>query len=69
MNTEEIIRGLMSVYAAELNKHHLNAKIMLHNPTAIPEHTSFIEALDKEIDEMAKCQDKIAILRDYFVAR
>lgn len=69
MNSEEIICGLLSIYAAELNKHHINAKIMLNTPRVIPEHTSFLEALDKEVEHMARYKDKIDVLQEYFVAR
>ena len=39
---------------------------MLENPRAIPEHENFVQAIDKELGELADAQDKLEALVEYF---
>jgi hypothetical protein len=39
---------------------------MLSNPTAIPEHTDIMEAIEIELTKMAEYQDRLDMLDQYF---
>jgi hypothetical protein len=39
---------------------------MMANPRAIPEHENFVQAIDKELAELADAQDKLEALVEYF---
>ena len=46
----DIINTLEDYFKSQLNKHKTNAKIMLNKPQSIPEHTDWIESIEKEIE-------------------
>jgi hypothetical protein len=46
----------------------MNVEVMLNNPTAIPEHSDIMEAIEKEVARMAEYQDKLEIMERYFAA-
>ena len=39
---------------------------MLENPTAIPNHSDIMDAIEKELEEMAKYDDLLEMLNKYF---
>lgn len=63
---EHIINTMKSLYEMKVHEHKLNIDIMLANPTAIPEHESFVAAIDKELEMMATANDKLETLKQYF---
>ncbi len=63
---ENIIETLKKNYEAKILEHKLNIDIMMANPRAIPEHENFVQAIDKELAELADAQDKLEALVEYF---
>ncbi len=63
---DKIIITLEQYYEAKVAQHKLNIDIMLANPRGIPEHENFIEAIDKELSELANAHDKLQALKEYF---
>jgi len=53
-----------SHFQAQVDKHRMNVNILLENPRAIPEHTDFSEAVEKELEQMAHYKDLLAALND-----
>lgn len=51
---------------AHVNKHRVNVEVYLRNPAGIGEHSDVMDAIEKEIEEMAKYNDHIEILDKYF---
>ena len=39
---------------------------MLANPTAIPEHSDIMEAIEKEVAQIAEYMDKLEVMEKYF---
>lgn len=52
---------------AHIEKHKMNIEVYLENPAGIGEHSDIMDAIEKEIEEMAKYQDHLDILDKYFV--
>ena len=52
---------------AHIEKHKMNVEVYLENPAGIGEHSDIMDAIEKEIEEMAKYQDHLEILDKYFV--
>ena len=50
-------------------KHRANILVYLNNPAGIGEHSDIVEAIEIELNEMAKYQDQIDILEKYFVVK
>ena len=63
---DKIIDTLIQHYESKIAEHKLNVDIMIANPRAIPEHESFIEAVDKEIALIAESKDKLDVLKQFF---
>ena len=63
---DKILLTLKKHYEAKIEEHRLNIDIMLENPRAIPEHENFVQAIDKELAELADAQDKLEVLVEYF---
>jgi len=47
-------------------KHRANIEVYLHQPVGIGEHSDIIEAIEIELEAIAKYQDQIEILNHYF---
>ena len=63
---DRIVNTLEQHYQAIIAKHKLNIEIMLTNPRSIPEHENFIQAIDKELSQLADADDKLKALKEYF---
>mgnify|MGYP001204704491 FL=1 len=53
-------------FEAHIEKHRVNVETMLENPTAIPGYPDIMDAIEKELEEMAKYQDLLEVLTKYF---
>ena len=53
-------------FEAHVEKHRINVETMLENPTAIPNHSDIMDAIEKELEEMAKYDDLLEMLNKYF---
>jgi hypothetical protein len=51
---------------AHIEKHRMNVEIYLTNPVGVGEHSEVMEEIEKQLDEMARYQDHIDILDNYF---
>jgi hypothetical protein len=55
----EITSVLRKQFQAGIDKHAMNIRIMMNNPTAIHEHTDFIGAIELELAQIAEFKDKL----------
>ncbi len=72
MKTDKQIRQMMIEAAAahaksHLDKHKVNIEIYLTNPVGVGDHSNIMDAIEHELDEMAKYQDHLEILHKYFL--
>lgn len=51
---------------AHIKKHRMNVEVYLTNPAGIGEHSDIMEAIEQEIEQMAKYHDHLEILKEYF---
>jgi hypothetical protein len=63
---QEIINVLKQHFEAHVLKHKMNVDIMLANPMAIHDHTDLMDAIEKEVAQIAEYQDKLEIMNTYF---
>jgi hypothetical protein len=49
-----------------IEKHRINVEIYLTNSVGIGEHSDIIETIEKELDEIAKYQDHLELIKKYF---
>lgn len=61
----EILKTCMVHFQSHIQKHRMNIEVLLNNPTALPDHTEFMDAIEKELAHIAEYQDKLEALK-YF---
>ena len=65
---QQLIEASKEHFLSHIAKHRMNVEVMLKNPTAIPEHSDIMEAIEKEVAKMAEYQDKLEAMERYFSA-
>jgi hypothetical protein len=63
---EQLIKASRQHYLAHIEKHRVNVEVMLNNPTAISEHSDIMDAIEKEVAQIAEYMDKLEVLERYF---
>ena len=63
---ETIIKSLLRHAEGHIEKHCANIEVYLTNPVGIGEHSNIVEAIEGELDMIAKYQDQIDIINKYF---
>ena len=63
---EQLIKALLAHAQGDIAKHKANIEVYLANPVGIGEHSNIIEAIEQELDMIAKYQDQIDIINKYF---
>ena len=63
---EQLIKALLAHAQGDIAKHKANIEVYLSNPVGIGEHSNIVEAIEGELDMIAKYQDQIDIINKYF---
>ena len=62
----QLIQASKQHYQAHIEKHRINVEVMLNNPTAIHDHSDIMEAIEKEVAQIAEYVDKLEVMEKYF---
>ena len=63
---DQLIKALLAHAQGDIAKHKANVEIYLSNPTGIGEHSDVLEAIEEEINMIAKYHDQIEVIQKYF---
>ena len=63
---EKLIKALIAHAHGDIQKHVANVEVYLNNPVGIGELSNIVEAIEQELDMIAKYQDQIDIINKYF---
>ncbi len=63
---KELIKALLAHAQGDIAKHKANVEIYLTNQVGIGEHSNVMEAIEEEINMIAKYQDQIDVINKYF---
>ena len=63
---EQIIKALLAHAQGDIAKHKANVEVYLSNPAGIGEHSNIVDAMETEINMIAKYQDQIDVINKYF---
>ena len=63
---DQLIKALLAHAQCDIQKHVANVEVYLTNPAGIGEHSNIVEAIEQELDMIAKYQDQIDIIQKYF---
>ena len=62
---EQMIKALFEHAQGDIAKHRANVEIYLSNPVGIGEHSNVMEAIEEELNMIAKYQDQIDVIQRY----
>tara|TARA_R110000737_G_scaffold6340_2_gene20125 strand:- start:100 stop:297 length:198 start_codon:yes stop_codon:yes gene_type:complete len=62
---DKIKESLIAHAEGHIKKHSANVEIYLNNSVGIGEHSDILEAIEKELEIIAKYDDQLHILRKY----
>ena len=62
----QLINAMKAHATGEIQKHLANVEVYLSNPAGIGEHSNVVEAIEEEINMIAKYQDQIEVIKTYF---
>ena len=63
---EQLIKALLAHAQGDIQKHVANVEVYLTNPVGIGEHSDITEAIENELNIIAKYQDQIEVIQKYF---
>tara|TARA_E500000318_G_scaffold110437_1_gene125895 strand:- start:266 stop:508 length:243 start_codon:yes stop_codon:yes gene_type:complete len=66
MTREQIVKTLQNHLVSQMEKHRMNAEIMISNPMAIHDHTAWTEGVENELAKMAEYHDKHEMVSKFF---
>ena len=62
---EKILAALLAHAQGDIAKHKANIEVYLTNPAGIGEHSDIMEAIEHELDQIAKYMDQIEVIQKY----
>ena len=66
---EQMIKALIAHAQGDIEKHKANIEDYLSNPAGIGEHSDIMEAMEHELDMIAKYMDQIEVIQKYFTIK
>lgn len=66
MLRKDLIEASELHFKAHILKHKMNIEVMLSNPTSIPGHSDVMDAIERELAEIADYEDKLEVLTKHF---
>ena len=63
---EQIVKALLAHAQGDIAKHRANVEVYLTNPVGIGEHSNVMEAIEEELNMIAKYQDQIDVIKTHF---
>ena len=63
---DNFLNALRLKYKAEIEVAKSNIDVYLHNPVGIGEHSDITEAIQEELDKIARYHDQIEVVNKYF---
>ena len=63
---DTLIKALLAHAKGDIQKHIANVEVYLSNPAGIGEHSNIVEAIEEELNMIAKYQDQVDVINTYF---
>ena len=62
---EKMIAALIQHAEGQIAKHKINVEVYLNNPVGIGEHPDIMEAIERELGQMAHYHDQLEVIERY----
>ena len=66
---EQLIKALLAHAQGDIQKHVANVEVYLTNPAGIGEHSDISDAIENELNTIAKYHDQIEVLQKYIIKK
>ena len=63
---EQLLRAMLAHAQGEIEKHKVNVNVYLEHPVGIGEHSDITEAIQVELDKIARYDDQVNVVNKYF---
>ena len=63
---DQLLKALLAHANGEIAMHKANVEIYLTNPVGIGEHSDITEAIQIELDKIARYHDQVQVVKTYF---
>jgi len=63
---DSLIKALLAHAHGDIAKHKANVEVYLTNPAGIGEHSNIVDAIEEELNMIAKYQDQVDVINKYF---
>ena len=63
---KQLLNALLAHAQGEIAMHRANVEVYFTNPVGIGEHPDVTEAIQQEIDKIARWHDQIEVINTYF---
>ena len=63
---KQLLSALLAHATGEIEMHKANVEVYLNNPVGIGEHPDVTQAIQEEIDKIARWHDQIEVIQKYF---
>ena len=65
----QIISALLAHAQGDIQKHKMNVEVYLTSPVGIGEHSNVMEAIEDELNMIAKYEDQISVIKKHFLIK
>lgn len=63
---DKILSATKAHAQAHIQKHRMNVEVYLNHPVGVGEHSDIMDAIERELELMAKYNDHLEIIDKYF---
>ena len=64
-----MISALLAHAQGDIQKHKMNVEVYLTNPVGIGEHSNVMEAIEEELNMIAKYEDQVTVIMKHFIIK
>jgi hypothetical protein len=66
---EKMVSALLAHAQGDIQKHKMNVEVYLNNPVGIGEHSDIMEAIETELNMIAKYEDQVTVIKKHFLIK
>ena len=66
---EKMISAILAHAQGDIQKHKMNVEVYLTNPVGIGEHSNVMEAIEEELNMIAKYEDQVSVIKKHFIIK
>ena len=64
-----MVSALLAHAQGDIQKYKMNVEVYLTNPVGIGEHSNVMEAIEEELNMIAKYEDQITVIKKHFLIK